>query len=185
MRPLPEEPADADSSIPHEPPERRDQPPRADTTDPSAPTPEKEPPPRSTPALRVHLQGASLLIVLLLVLWAVLDWAGTVISSALSGHDGAIVAKALVESDDSSRDDTDDDPDEPLDGDEIAELQAALVRFGYEPGPVDGILGDLTRIAIEGAKADLGLPAASDRRLIETLHSAIAALDDAPNDPES
>ena len=153
-----------------------------EAADASASTPEEDPPLRSTPALRVHLQGTFLLIVLLLVLWAALNWAGSVISSALGGPDGAVVAKAPVESDNSSDGGDGSAPDEPLEGDEVADLQAALTRFGYDPGPVDGILGELTRSAIQAAKADLSLPAASDRTLLETLAAAIEALDDAPTE---
>lgn len=144
-----------------------------------------DPPPRRTPTLRVHLQGTFLLIVLLLVLWAVLDWAGPVISNALSGPDGAVVAKAPAESEAASDDGAESEPDEPLGGDEVAELQAVLARFGYDPGPVDGILGDLTRSAAEAAKADLNLSAASDRRLLNTLAAAIEALDEASTGPDS
>ena len=165
-----EQEEDADGRFPEE------------AADASASTPEEDPPLRSTPALRVHLQGTFLLIVLLLVLWAALNWAGSVISSALGGPDGAVVAKAPVESDESSDSGDGSAPDEPLEGDEIADLQAALTRFGYDPGPVDGILGELTRSAIQAAKADLSLPAASDRTLLETLAAAIEALDDAPTE---
>ena len=113
-----------------------------------------------------------------------LDWAGPVISNALGGPDGAVVARAPDESEDAP-DGTESEPDEPLGGSEVAELQAVLARFGYDPGPVDGILGDLTRSAAEAAKADLNLPAASDRRLLDTLLAVIEALDEAPTGPDS
>ena len=146
--------------------------------------PTDAPPPRSTPALRVHLQGTFLLIVVLLVFWAMLNWAGPVMSDALGGPDGAIVAKPLIESED-----TDDgaltEPDEPLEGDEVAALQSALTRFGYEPGAVDGIMGDVTRAAADAARADLGLPSASDRRLLDTLAAAVEALESVSSDPDS
>ncbi len=129
-----------------------------------------EPPLWATPTLRVHLQGMFLLIVLLLVFWALLNWAVPVISNALSGTDGAIVARSPIPSEDS---DTDGgslaEGEQPLEGEEIVTLQEALTRFGYEPGPVDGILGELTRAAVDAAKADLGLPSAPDRLLLDTL----------------
>ena len=148
--------------------------------------PTDAPPPRSTPALRVHLQGTFLLIVVLLVFWAMLNWAGPVMSDALGGPDGAIVAKALIESEDpGTADGALTEPDEPLEGDEVAALQAALTRFGYEPGAVDGIMGDVTRAAADAAKADLGLPSASDRRLLDTLAAAVEALESVSSDPDS
>ena len=135
-------------------------------------------------ALRIHMQGTFLLIVLLLVLWLVLNWAGSVIGSAIGGPDGAVVARALVESEspETGIDGESFESDEPLEGDEVAELQSALVRFGFDPGPVDGILGDFTRLAADEAKADLGLSAASDRRLLDTLAAAIDALNRASDD---
>ncbi|HET6238234.1 MAG TPA: peptidoglycan-binding domain-containing protein [Acetobacteraceae bacterium] len=36
------------------------------------------------------------------------------------------------------------------------EVQAALRRLGYDPGPVDGIFGPLTRAAIRRFQQDLG-----------------------------
>ena len=132
--------------------------------------------------MRTHLQGAFLLIVLLLVFWGSLNWAGPIIDSALYGEDGAIVARAP--SDDRDGVDGASEQVEPLDGNEVAELQSALVQVGYSPGPVDGILGELTRSAIDEAKEDLGLAAASDRRLLETLETALEALDSATDEPE-
>ena len=132
--------------------------------------------------MRTHLQGAFLLIVLLLVFWGSLNWAGPIIDSALYGEDGAIVARAP--SDDRDGVDGASEQVEPLDGNEVAELQSALVQVGYSPGPVDGILGELTRSAIDEAKEDLGLAAASDRRLLETLETALEALDSATDELE-
>ena len=138
-------------------------------------------------ALRIHIQGTFLLIVLLLVFWPVLNWAGSVIDSAMGGPDGAVVARALVESEspEAGIGGESFESDEPLDGDEVAELQSALLRFSFDPGPVDGILGDLTRRAADEAKADLGLAAGSDRRLLDTLVAAVDALDSASDDPGS
>ncbi len=145
-----------------------------------------DPPPRPTPALRVHLQGTFLLIMLLLAFWGLLRWAGPVISEALGGPDGAVVARAPIETEESgeaagSRSER----DARLDGDEVATLQAVLTRFGYSPGPADGILGDLTRAAADAAKADLNLQTASDRLLLETLTAAAESLDGAGRDPDS
>ena len=137
--------------------------------------------------MRIHLQGTFLLIVLLLAFWGMLDWAGPVIDSAWSGTDGAIVARVPAVSDQPTNavGDTYSERDEPLDGDEVAELQAALARFGFDPGPVDGIMGELTRGAADEAKADLGLAAGSDRRLLDTLAAAIEARSSVTTEPES
>lgn len=136
--------------------------------------------------MRTHLQGTFLLIVLLLALWAMLNWAGPVIDSALGGADGAIVAKAPAEPDEQAdADGRFSEQDDPLDGAEVAELQSALALVGYDPGPVDGIMGDLTRGASDEAKEDLGLAAASDRRLLDTLSVAVEALSSATSEPDS
>ena len=125
--------------------------------------------------MRTHLQGAFLLIVLLLAFWWALNWAGPIFDSALGGEDGAIVARAPEE--DSAGGQGVGAEDDALDGNEVAELQGALVQVGYSPGPVDGILGELTRTAIDEAKADLGMVEESDRALLETLQSVVQALE--------
>lgn len=127
--------------------------------------------------MRTHLQGAFLMIVLLLAFWWTLNWAGPIFDSALGGEDGAIVARAPT--DDTAAGEA--EVDAPLDGNEVAALQAALLQVGYSPGPIDGIMGELTRAAIEEAKGDLGLVEASDRQLLETLESAVEALEATPD----
>ena len=131
-----------------------------------------------TTTMRIHLQGTFLLIVLLLVFWWTLNWAVPVLDGAMFGTDGAIVARAPVEADDPA-DAERVLEDEPLDGNEVAALQSALTQFGYSPGPIDGILGELTRQAVDEAKTDVGLGEASDRRLLETLEAALEALSSA------
>ena len=133
--------------------------------------------------MRTHLQGAFLLIVLLLAFWWTLNWAGPIFDSALGGADGAIVARAPA--DDTAAGEA--EGDAPLDGNEVAALQGALLQVGYSPGPVDGIMGELTRAAIEEAKGDLGLVEASDRQLLETLETAVEALESTPDagEPDS
>ena len=39
------------------------------------------------------------------------------------------------------------------------ELQQLLADLGYEAGPVDGIVGPLTRTAVRGFQRDVGRPA--------------------------
>ena len=135
--------------------------------------------------MRTHLQGAFLLVVLLLAFWWALNWAGPIFDSALGGEDGAIVARAPTEEDAVAAIQA--AADAPLDGDEVAALQAALLQVGYSPGPIDGIMGELTRAAIEEAKQDLGLVEASDRRLFETLEPAVETLESSPDagEPDS
>ena len=125
--------------------------------------------------MRIHVQGTFLLIVLLLAFWGALRWAGPIIDSALNSEDGAVVARAPQEIDDQAGGGLILAEDEPLDGDEIAALQEALLKVGYAPGPVDGILGELTRDAIDEAKEDLELQEQSDRRLLKTLQAALDA----------
>ena len=134
--------------------------------------------------MRTHLQGAFLLIVLLLAFWWALNWAGPIFDSALGGEDGAIVVRAPLAPENPADADRTAERDEALDGSEVAELQGALIQVGYNPGPIDGILGELTRAAIEEAKEDLGLAAASDRRLLETLETALGAIDSASDSDE-
>ena len=90
--------------------------------------------------MRTHLQGTFLLVVLLLGFWWMLTWAVPILDAALFGDDGAIVARAAPESDGTG--DQFGSGDLPLDGDEVAVLQGALIRVGYSPGPIDGILGN-------------------------------------------
>jgi hypothetical protein len=45
----------------------------------------------------------------------------------------------------------------PLDGDDVARLQARLRVLGYNPGPVDGLVGARTRAAIRAYERDYGL----------------------------
>ena len=130
--------------------------------------------------MRTHLQGAFLLIVLLLAFWWALNWAGPIFDSALGGADGAIVARAPSEEDTAAAQAAADE--QPLDGNEVATLQAALLQVGYSPGPIDGIMGELTRAAITEAKKDLGLVEASDRKLLETLEPAVESLETAPEE---
>ena len=129
--------------------------------------------------MRTHLQGTFLLIVLLLIFWWALSWAVPVLDSAVFGEDGAIVARARPEVDDPADSDRAREQNLPLDGNEVAELQGALTQLGFNPGPIDGIMGELTRQATSEAKTTVGLAEASDRRLLETLRAALEALSSA------
>ena len=133
--------------------------------------------------MRTHLQGTFLLIVLLLVFWGMLNWALPILDDAVFGDDGAIVARAPLEAEGPADPERGLEEDRPLDGAEVADLQGALTQLGYSPGPIDGIMGELTRQAIDEAKVDVGLVEASDRKLLETLQAALDALSTA-NDPD-
>lgn len=50
-------------------------------------------------------------------------------------------------------------PTPPLSGEEVIALQTKLVERGYDVGKIDGIIGKLTRVAIQAEQQRLGLPA--------------------------
>ena len=56
---------------------------------------------------------------------------------------------------------------------QVALLQRALARLGYDPGPTDGILGPRSRDAIRAFQASAGLPA--DGRVSKRTVDAVAA----------
>ena len=68
------------------------------------------------------------------------------------GEDGAIVAESAV--DDGAEPTVEAASEVPLDGEEVALLQANLTDLGVDPGPVDGILGNGTRSAINEASVE-------------------------------
>ncbi len=51
------------------------------------------------------------------------------------------------------------DPEPPLNGDEVLELQRRLERRGHDVGSIDGIVGKRTRAAVKAEQLRLGLPA--------------------------
>ena len=94
--------------------------------------------------MRFHIQGLFVLLGVGIALLVMARIAAPVLDDAF-GEDGAIVAE-------SSADDGADLAAEeaivvPLDGEEVALLQANLTDLGFDPGPVDGILGNGTRSA--------------------------------------
>jgi peptidoglycan hydrolase-like protein with peptidoglycan-binding domain len=56
-------------------------------------------------------------------------------------------------------------------GDLVRDVQLELARAGYDPGPLDGILGQATRDAIAQFQADRGLGVSGriDNALLENL----------------
>ena len=109
-----------------------------------------------------HLQGVVVLILILLGFWGLWTVAAPAIGDAFDGPYAAIV----IESGDEILDPT---GEAPLTLAEVADLQAALTEAGYDPGPTDGIMGELTRRAADEARTDLDLEQESDRRLLEVL----------------
>lgn len=49
------------------------------------------------------------------------------------------------------------DDDEPANNAAVSRVQAGLARLGYDPGPIDGIQGEQTTIAIKTYQRDHGL----------------------------
>lgn len=63
----------------------------------------------------------------------------------------------------------------------VAPIQAELTTLGYEPGPIDGVLGATTRRAIERFQGDQGLPVTGEasQALLEALRRQ-STIADAP-----
>ncbi len=118
--------------------------------------------PRWNLVVGYHLQAVMVLILLLLGFWGLWRVAVPAISDALNGPYAAVV----IESGDEILDPT---GEAPLTIAEVADLQTALAEAGYDPGPIDGIMGERTRKAAAEARAVLNLQQESDRRLLEVL----------------
>jgi len=60
---------------------------------------------------------------------------------------------------------------EPLRGEEVREVQKRLQRFGFNPGPVDGVAGRMTAGAVMNYQQSRGQPQTGDvdRELLEQL----------------
>ena len=59
------------------------------------------------------------------------------------------------------------------DSQQVREVQAHLSRLGYNPGPIDGIMGPKTRTAIEAFQRDRGLPV--DGKVTQTLLDSLTS----------
>ena len=122
--------------------------------------------------MRQHTQGIVLLIVMLVALWVTLDLAGPVLDDALHGDDSALHAETI----DVVEPDEEGDLPVPLTPEEVLELQAALTQAGYDPGPIDGVMGPATRTAADQAIVDRGLPdSVTHRSLTNRLRAEIVA----------
>ncbi len=138
--------------------------------------------------MSTHIQGVTILILVVAALWGAMRLVGPAISEAL-GDEGAIIARSvdennLVEPDDTTQQDN----DSPLTTDEISTLQWLLAVEGFlDPETdVDGLLGPKTSEAITNAKATFGIPTANDRVLISLLEGRNAdQLDQPPQQSSS
>lgn len=139
--------------------------------------------PRDSP-MRFHIQGLFVLLGVGIALLVMARIAAPVLDDAF-GEDGAIVAESS-DAEDIVDLAAETEVDLPLTGDEVAVLQADLTQLGFEPGPIDGILGTGTRAAISAAILQYQLDtAATDRDVLEYVTSLIDALAaaDAADDP--
>lgn len=140
--------------------------------------------PRDSP-MRFHIQGLFVLLGVGIALLVMARIAAPVLDDAF-GEDGAIVAESSDAEDIVDLAAAEAEVDLPLTGDEVAVLQADLTQLGFEPGPIDGILGTGTRAAISAAILQYQLDtAATDRDVLEYVTSLIDALAaaDAADDP--
>lgn len=137
--------------------------------------------------MRLHIQGIFVLLGVGIAVLVLARIAAPVLSDAF-GEDGAIVAESSDVDDVVDLAALDTEIVVPLTGDEVAALQGGLVDLGFDPGPIDGILGNGTRTAIDAAIAEYQLDAASsDRDVLEYVTSLIDALAaaDAADDPDN
>jgi len=103
-------------------------------------------------------------------------YAAPVVQEAL-GEDGALQAESAPEDViDLAALEAEIDP--PLNGDEVGIVQGHLTRLGFDPGPVDGLMGPSTRTAIDEAIVEFQLSiGSSDRDLLNYTQSLVDALD--------
>jgi peptidoglycan hydrolase-like protein with peptidoglycan-binding domain len=126
--------------------------------------------------MRSHIQGLFLLLLVGIALLGIARYAAPVVQEAL-GEDGALQAESAPE-DPIDLGAIDAEVDPPLNGDEVGIVQDHLTRLGFDPGPVDGLMGPSTRTAIDEAIMEYQLNiGSSDRNLLNYTQSLIDALD--------
>lgn len=126
--------------------------------------------------MRSHIQGIFLLLIVGIALLGMARYAAPVVQEAL-GEDGALQAESAPE-DLIDLAAIEEEIDPPLNGDEVVVVQDHLTRLGFDPGPVDGLMGPGTRTAIDEAIVEYQLNiGSSDRDLLNYTQSLIDALD--------
>ena len=125
--------------------------------------------------MKSHIQGLFILLGVGIALMALATIAAPVVGDAF-GEDGAIVAESAPE-DVVDLAAADAEVVVPLTGEEVALLQANLTELGFDPGPIDGILGGGTRAAVGEAILEYQLDTtASNREVLDYTQSLIDAL---------
>lgn len=136
--------------------------------------------------MKSHIQGLFILLGVGIALMVLANIAAPVVTDAF-GEDGAIVAESAPEDViDLASGGT--EVVIPLTSEEVALLQANLTDLGFDPGPIDGILGGGTRAAIGEAIIEYQLDStAANRDVLEYTQSLIDALAaaEAADDPTS
>lgn len=126
--------------------------------------------------MRSHIQGLFLLLIVGIALLGLAKYAAPIVQEAI-GEDGALQAESAPE-DDVDLAALNAEIDLPLNGDEVGIVQDHLTRLGFDPGPVDGLMGPSTRTAIDDAINEYQLNISlSDRDLLNYTQSLIDALD--------
>ena len=129
---------------------------------------------RDGATMRYHIQGVFILLIVCIAVLFTARIAAPVLSDAF-GDEGAIVAKSAEVDEDADLPVSEEDL--PLSGEEVGQIQADLKALGFNPGPVDGIMGDTTQGAIDVAIVQYQLDvAASNREVYDYLRSLADAL---------
>ena len=126
--------------------------------------------------MRYHIQGVFILLIVFIGVLFTARVAAPVLSDAF-GDEGAIVAESAEVDEDADLTSAEAEEDLPLTGEEVGQIQADLTALGFDPGPVDGIMGSSTQGAIDAAIVQYQLDvAASNRAVYEYVRSLAEAL---------
>ena len=128
--------------------------------------------------MRYHVQGVFILLIAAIGLLFTARIAAPVLSDAF-GDEGAIVAESAEVDEDADLTSAEAEEDLPLTGEEVGQIQADLTALGFDPGPVDGIMGGSTQGAIDAAIVQYQLDVAASNRevydYVRALADALAA----------
>jgi len=126
--------------------------------------------------MRSHIQGVFILLIVGIALMGTARIAAPVVREAL-GDEGAIVAESSDVEDVVDLSISAIEPDAPLNSEEVGVLQLYLTDLGFDPGPVDGLMGANTRSALIAAAAEYQLAEdSSDRAVFAFVGSLVDAL---------